>query len=66
MMFTDAYVLYKACHAGTARMDSKTFFAELADELIDIKIDNEGKSTRAETKQKHEDSQINRINQCRI
>ena len=50
MLFTDAYLLYKACRGPKADLSSRLFFAKLLEALIDID-QIEGKLTRS--KQKH-------------
>ena len=46
MLFTDAYLLYKACRGPRADLSSRLFFAKLADALINLDVkDIKGKLT---------------------
>ena len=51
MLFTDAYLLYKACRGPRADLSSRLFFAKLAEALINLEIEDfEGKLTRSKKK----------------
>ena len=56
MLFTDAYLLYKATHGPEFEYDSHKFFAVLADNLIDVPMGEvEGKYTRGSKKRKFDE-----------
>ena len=62
MLFTNAYLLYKATHGNPEQYNSQKFFAVLADNLIDSMFEeNEGKSTRASKKRKFEVAQLKQL-----
>ena len=51
MLFTDAYLLYKACRGSKADLSPRLFFSLLSDRLIDLRVENsEGKLTRGTNK----------------
>ena len=65
MMFTDAYLLYRATHNNECEYNSKKFFAILADNMIDLQVagDEQGKSTRSSKKRKAEATMLQKIDQ---
>ena len=57
MLFTDTWLLYKACKGEKNKHSPRTFFQKLATELIDIDIDGKkGTTTRQAKRQKVENT----------
>ena len=62
MLFTDAWLLYKACWGDKLKINPKKYFLALADELIDFEID-EGTTTTCNTKKRMNHKTVS-LNTC--